>query len=75
MTSDWILGSLSGFSAFWFGRVLYKLRRPRVLLMFSVLRSSEILRLSLLDDDNVEDEDDSKDRADFSGGGRHTTVQ
>ena len=45
-------------------------------LLFSVLRSSEILRLSLLDDDNVEDEeeDDSKDRADFSGGGRHTTV-
>ena len=26
-------------------------------LLFSVLRSSEILRLSLLDDDNVEDED------------------
>ena len=45
-------------------------------ILFSVLRSSEILRLSLLDDDNVEDEeeDDSKDRADFSGGGRHTTV-
>ena len=45
-------------------------------LLFSVLRSSEILHLSLLDDDNVEDEeeDDSKDRADFSGGGRHTTV-